>query len=207
MRPYRFSRTFASRLGACLLVIAVPSFLMACTNLVYAPGAVVPTPQPLPLTAAVTLAQVDAYTVRPGAILANDPALAHQVIRVSDSVAPSRTDWEHAVLRYLEARKTFTRVTSRPPADVELVMHVNVYVDPSVDDQFRAVHIAHVDALVSDPRTHAVLRSFTGDGKTPRHDREQAYQPINQVVQAALNDLFGKIEQDPGMLALGTGLH
>ncbi len=207
MHPYRFPWIFASRLGACLLMIIVPFLFVACTNLVYAPAAVVPTTQPLPLTATVTLPQVEAYTVRPGAILTADPALAHHVMRVSDSVAPSRADWEHAILRYLEARKTFTRVTPRPPADVELVMHVNVYIDPSVDEQFREVYIARVDALVTDPRTHAVYRSFTGDGKTPRHDRDPAYQPINQVVQAALNDLFGKMEQDPGMVALGTGLY
>ena len=206
MRPDRFPCMFAGRLGASLLMV-VPLLVMACTSRVYAPGAVVPTQQSLPLTATVTLTQVEAYTVRPGAILATDPALAHHVTRVIDSAAPSRTDWEQAILRYLEARKTFTRVTPRPPADVELLMQVNVYVDPSVEDQFREVYIAHVDALVTDPRTHAVHLSFTGDGKTPRHDREQAYQPINQVVQAALNDLFGKMEQDPRMLALGTGLH
>lgn len=205
-RPFLLSRIFGGRLGASLVLMGGPLFWAACSNAVYSPAPVVPTKQPLPYSAAVTLVQVEAYTLRPGATLTPDPALAHQVTRLSDSVAPSRTDWESAIVRYLEARNTFARVTPRGQADVELVMHVNVYIDPSVDDQFREVYVARVDALVTDPRTRVVYLSFTGEGKAPRHDREEASRPVNQVVQAALNDLFGKIEQDAGMLRLGAGL-
>lgn len=204
-RPFLLSRILGGRLAVSLLVMVLPFSWAACANLVYSPAPVVPTNQPLPYSATVTLAQVEAYTVRPGAIMTPDPALAHQVTSLSDSAAPSRADWEHAIVRYLEARHTFARVTPPGQADVELVMHVNVYIDPSVDDQFREVYVARVDALVTDPRTHVVYLSFTGDGKAPRHDRDKAYQPVNQVVQAALNDLFGKMEQDPGMLRLGAG--
>ncbi len=205
-RPFLLSRILGGRLGVSLLVMGLPFSWAACANLAYSPAPVVPTNQPLPYSATVTLAQVEAYTIRPGAIMTPDPALAHQVTSFSNSAGPSRADWEHAIVRYLEARHTFARVAPPGQADVELVMHVNVYIDPSVDDQFREVYVARVDALVTDPRTRVVYLSFTGDGKAPRHDRDKAYQPVNQVVQAALNDLFGKMEQDAGMLRLGAGL-
>jgi hypothetical protein len=80
-----------------------------------------------------------------------------------------------------------------------------VYIDPSVDGHFKEVYVALVDALVTDPRTHVVYLAFTGYDKAPRHDREENPQPINQVVQTALNDVFGKMEQDSRMLALGAG--
>lgn len=134
-----------------------------------------------------------------------DPALAHHVTGVSHAVAPARADWEQAILRYLEARKTFARVTPSGPSDLELILHVNVYIDPSVDHQFKEVYVARVNALVADPRTHLVYSSFHGEGKEPRHDEDETYEPVNQVVQAALNDLFGKMEADPGMLRLGAG--
>jgi hypothetical protein len=203
--PCLLLHTLAGRFCAGLLFMSVPFVSVACSHLQYSPAPVVPAKQPLPYSATVTVGQVEAYTVRPGAVLTADPAMAHQVTSLSDVAAPSRADWEHAILRYLQARKTFARVTPPGPADVELIMHVNVYIDPSVDRQFREVYMARVDALVTDPRTRVVYLSFTGEGKSPRHDRDEAYQPVNQVVQAALNDLFGKMEQDSAMLRLGAG--
>jgi hypothetical protein len=199
----RVPRRIVSRLPVWMLM-AVPLLLVGCSKLVYSPAPVVPTKQSLPYSAALTLAQVETYIVRPGATMTPDPTLANHVTGVGDAVA-ARTDWEQALLGYLHARKTFVRVTTKDRADVDLIMHINIYMDPGLHFQFKQVYVARVDALVSDPHTHAMLLSYTGYGKAPLERREDNQEAINRAVQAGLNDLFGKMEQDSHMVRLGTG--
>jgi hypothetical protein len=182
-------------LGA-LLVLA------ACSKLVYAPAPVVPTPVTFPYSATVILEQVEAYTVQPGSTMIADPALADYVTGINKAVGSARADWEQAILRYLAERKTFKQVSTSGPSDIELVMHVNIYLDHSVHFQFKRIYIARVHAVVRDSQTHAPLVSYNGQGKAPQDRREDDQEPINQAVQMALNDLFGKMEQDSYMLRL-----
>jgi hypothetical protein len=180
--------------------------LSACSQIVYSPGPVVPTKQPLPYSAKLTVAHVGTYLVKPGATMSADPRLSNHVTgETYDARLPQR-DWEQAILRYLDARKTFAQVSTRGPADLELTLHVNVYIDPGVLFQYRHIYMARVDATVGDPQSHLALQSYTGQGKAfgevsrdgPEDDRD----PINLAVQMALNDLFGKMEQDAGMRRL-----
>ncbi len=205
MRSHSILRLILYRLSV-LTVMTAPLLLLACSQFVYSPAPVVPTKQPLPYSAKLALAQVEAYAVKPGATMIADPALANHVTGVSDGLGSARADWEQAILRYIDARKTFVRVTTAGPSDVDLIMHVNIYIDPGVHFQFNHIYVARVDAAVSDPRTHLALLSYTGHGKAvgevTRDGREDDQEPINHAVQMALNDLFGKMEQDSRMRRL-----
>lgn len=190
---------------ATLVFVLVCAGLLspACSRFIYSPAPVVPTKQPLPYSARLALAHVGSYMVNPGAIHAMDTNMANHVAGESDHVASARDDWEQAILRYLEARKTFTQVSTRNPSDVDLILHVNVYIDPGATFQYRHVYVVRADAAMADPRTHLTLLSYTGTGKAfgevSRDGKEDDQEPVNQAVQMALNDLFGKMEQDGRM--------
>lgn len=195
-----------SGISRFVILCSTPLLFLACSQLVYAPAPVVPTKQPLPYSATLTLAQVGAYLVKPGATMIADPHLANHVTEASQSVQSAKAEWEQAILRYLEARKTFLRVATTGPSDVDVVLHLNVYIDPGVLFQHRYVYVTRVEAAVTDPRTHLVLLSYSGYGKAAgdvrRQGREDDQDPINHAVQMALNDLFGKMEQDGRMRRL-----
>jgi hypothetical protein len=201
-------RRDASRIAYQLsgfILISLALFLSACSS-VYPPVPVVPAKQPLPYSATLILTHVGAFTVQPGATMIVDPVVANYVTDVSKGLG-ARTEWEESILRYLQARKTFLRVETSGRSDVELVMQVNVYIDPSVH-HFKPIYLARLDAAIRDPRTHVILVAYTGQGKAygrgpddgQRHDEG----PMHQAVQAGLHDLFGKMEHDTRMRRLGT---
>lgn len=189
------------------MLIGTAWALFGCSQVVYSPAPVVPTKRPLPYTATLALDHIGGYMVKPGATMVADPSLANHVTGLSDALGSARSQWEQAVLRYMEARRTFARVSTTGPADIALVMHLNVYIDPGVLFQYRHAYVARADASVTDPRTHRVLLSYSGYGKAFGEVRRDGHtddqDPINHAVQMALNDLFGKMEQDGRMRQLG----
>ena len=74
-------------------------------------------------------------------------------------------------------------------------MRLNIYVDPSIDSQFDRVYVARIDATLAESSGKRPLSRYIGLGKAAGDDDDQG--PINIAVQGALNDLFGKIENDP----------
>jgi hypothetical protein len=79
-------------------------------------------------------------------------------------------------------------------------MRIHIYIDPGVMLQFNHAYVARVDASLTNPRTGRTL-TYIGLGKSAgevsRGGTEDDQRPINLAVQSALNDLFGKIENDP----------
>jgi len=72
-------------------------------------------------------------------------------------------------------------------------MRIHIYIDPSVDSDLHHVYVARIDATMAEASPNRALSKYIGFGKaTGEEDRG----PINLAVQAALNDLFGKIEND-----------
>ncbi len=189
-----------------LSLLCTVLLLAACSQLVYTPTAVVPNQRPLPYSAKLTLAHLGSYIVDAGAVHATDADLSAHVVSDTDHVASAREEWEHAILRYLEDRKTFAQVSTRAPADVDVVLHMNVYVDPGALFHYQHVYVARTDAAVADPKTHRVLLSYTGNGKAfgevSRDGKEDDREPVDRAVQLALNDLFEKMERDGRMGAL-----
>lgn len=175
----------------------------ACSQLVYTPTSVVPNQRPLPYSAKVTLAHVGSYLVDAGAVHATDSNLAAHVVSDTDHVASARDEWEQAILRYLQDRKTFAQVSTRGPSDVDVVLHMNIYVDPGALFQYQHVYLARADASIADPKTQRVLVTYTGTGKAfgevSRDGKEDDREPVNRAVQMALNELFQKMEQDGRM--------
>jgi hypothetical protein len=150
-----------------------------------------------------TLAHVGSYMVDEGAVHATDANLAAHVVNDTDHVASARDEWEQAILRYLQDRKTFAQVSTRNPSDVNLVLHMNIYVDPGALFQYQHVYVARADAAIADPKTQRILLTYTGNGKAfgevSRDGKEDDREPVNRAVQMALNDLFDKMEHDGRM--------
>jgi hypothetical protein len=87
--------------------------------------------------------------------------------------------------------------------DLDLSMRLNIYVDPSVNSEFARVYVARIDATLAEGSSKRPLSKYLGFGKAAGEDDDRG--PVNLAVQAALNDLFGKIENDvrlrrPGLL-------
>src|SRR6185503_7461741 len=142
---------------------------LSCSQLVYQPGAVVPTASPLPYSAMVRLTGI------------------------AQPVSKAKKDWERSIADYLAARKTFTYLSTDSQTDLDLTMRLHIYIDPSVDSDFHHVYVARIDATLAEASGKRALSKYIGFGKaTGEEDRG----PINLAVQAALNDLFGKIETD-----------
>jgi hypothetical protein len=189
MRPASAPLGFA---GALLLMLA--SLNLSCSHLVYQPSAVVPTNSPLPYSATVRLAEIEAYSVEPGATMVADPRIENKVTGLRQPLSKAKKEWERSVTEYLAARKTFTYLSSDSQTDLDLSMRLNIYVDPSVMSGFNRVYVARIDATLAESSTKRLLSQYLGFGKAMGDDDDQG--PINVAVQSALNDLLGKIEND-----------
>jgi len=172
---------------------------VSCSHVVYQPAPVVPTKSPLPYSAKVKLLHVDTYLVEPGATMMTDWRIENHVTDTTTSTPSQRKEWEKSIADYLAARKTFKYLSMDSQADVDLAMRLNVYIDPGRLFQYSHMYVARVDATLVNPRTGRTL-SYLGQGKArgdvARGGKEDDQAPLNSAVQAALNDLFGKIETD-----------
>jgi len=180
--------------GAVLLPVAALLLLsFSCSELVYQPGAVVPTTSPLPYSATVRLVEIEAYNVEPGATMVADPRIENKVTGIAEPISKAKKEWERSITDYLAARKTFAYVSTDSQTDLDLSMRLNIYVDPSVMSDFNHVYLVRIDATLVEGPNKRPLAKYVGFGKTTGEDD---HGPINLAVQAALNDLFGKIEND-----------
>lgn len=178
-----------------LLAACAPLLLsLSCSHMVYQAGPVVPTTSPLPYSATVKLMEIEAYTVEPGATMVADPRIENKVTGVREPLSKAKKEWERSILEYLATRKTFTYLSTDSQTDLDLSMRLNIYVDPSVESDFDRVYVARIDATLADSNKRP-LSKYLGFGKAAGDDDDRI--PINLAVQAALNDLFGKIEIDP----------
>lgn len=179
-----------------MLLAAFTSLLLSlsCSQMVYQPAAVVPTTSPLPYSATVRLAEIEAYSVEPGATMITDPRIENKVTGVRQSLSKAKKEWERSITDYLAARKTFTYLSTDSQTDLDLSLRLNIYVDPSVMSGFDRIYIARIDATLAEASTKRPVSKYIGFGKASGDDDDRA--PINLAVQAALNDLFGKIEND-----------
>jgi hypothetical protein len=182
------------RTSGAILFGTSASLLLACSHMVYQPAPVVPTTSPLPYSATVRLAEIEAYTVEPGATMIADPRIEDKVTGVRQQLSKAKKEWERSITDYLAARKTFTYLSADSQTDVDLSMRLNIYVDPSVMSQFDRVYVARIDATVAESSTKRPVSRYMGFGKASGDDDDHG--PINLAVQSALNDLFGKIETD-----------
>jgi hypothetical protein len=184
------------RTSGSVLLPAFASLLLtlSCSQLVYQPGAVVPTASPLPYSATVRLTEIEAYHVEPGATMVADPRIENKVTGIAQPVSKAKKDWERSIADYLAARKTFTYLSTDSQTDLDLTMRLHIYIDPSVDSDFDHVYVARIDATLAEASGKRALSKYIGFGKATGEDDRG---PINLAVQAALNDLFGKIENDP----------
>ena len=184
------------RMSGSMLLAAFTSLLLSlsCSQMVYQPAAVVPTTSPLPYSATVRLAEIEAYSVEPGATMITDPRIENKVTGVRQSLSKAKKEWERSITDYLAARKTFTYLSTDSQTDLDLSLRLNIYVDPSVMSGFDRIYIARIDATLAEASTKRPVSKYIGFGKASGDDDDRA--PINLAVQAALNDLFGKIEND-----------
>jgi hypothetical protein len=182
------------RTSGAILSGTFTSLLLACSQMVYQPAPVVPTTSPLPYSATIRLEEIEAYTVEPGATMIADPRIENKVTGVRQPLSKARKEWERSITDYLAARKTFTYLSTDSQTDVDLSMRLNIYVDPSVMSGFDRVYVARIDATLAEASTKRPVSRYMGLGKSSGDDDDHG--PINLAVQAALNDLFGKIEND-----------
>lgn len=187
-------------------VIATGLSLAACQSLSFHPAPVVPTKHPLPYSAKMRLVELSAYAVEPGATLKTDPRIQNFVAQTGSVPSLSQKQWETAVLDYVTARQTFRRVSDDGPADLALALSVFIYIDPGLGFMFNHTYVARTEAILSDPHSGRPMTHYSGLGKAigpvSRGSKEDDQPPINKSVQAALNDLFDKIESDTRLAAL-----
>ena len=85
-------------------------------------------------------------------------------------------------------------------------LRVFIYIDPGLEFKFNHTYVARTDAVLSDPQSGRTMTHYSGLGKAigpvSRGSQEDDRPPINRAVQAALNDLFGKIESDARLASL-----
>ncbi len=185
----------ARRPGFLLPLLGSVLLNLSCSQVVYQPSPVVPTSSPLPYSATARLIEIEAYSVEPGATMVADPRIENKVTGVRLSLSKAKKEWERSIIEYLASRKTFTYLSTDSQTDLDLSMRLNIYVDPSVESQFNRVYVARIDATLAESPAKRPLSKYLGFGKAAGDDDDQG--PINLAVQAALNDLFGKIENDP----------
>lgn len=178
-----------------LSLLASFAITVSCSQVLYQPSPVVPTNSPLPYSATVRLIEIEAYSVEPGATMVADPRIENKVTGVRLPLSKAKKEWERSIIDYLAARKTFTYLSTDSQTDLDLSMRLNIYVDPSIDSQFDRVYVARIDATLAESSGKRPLSRYIGLGKAAGDDDDQG--PINIAVQGALNDLFGKIENDP----------
>ena len=193
--PLGSGHIVCKKIGWCFLAVIFAS----CSQVVYQPAPVIPTTSPLSYSSKVKLTHVEAYIVEPGSTMIADPRIENHVSEISAPPGLARKEWEKSVADYLAARKTFTYLSADSQTDLDLAMRLNIYIDPGIMFQFNYVYLARADASLIDPRTGRTL-TYLGVGKSTgevsRGGTEDDQLPVNLAVQAALNDLFGKIESD-----------
>ncbi len=171
----------------------------ACSHVVYQPTPVVPTKSPLPYSAKVRLVNIESYVVEPGATMIADPRVENRVTGVGLPLSSNRKEWEKSVADYLADRKTFTYLSTDSQTDVDLSLRLSIYIDPGVQWKFNHMYVARAEAALVNPRSGRLL-NYLGYGKAAgevsRGGAGDDRDPMNQAVQSALNDLFGKVEQD-----------
>lgn len=187
--------------GFRLLALFVVGWsLSACNQILLEPTPVVPTKEPVPYSARVSLTDVGAYLVDPGATMLPDPALQNHVTGKLPSVERAKPEWEQAIFAYLDSRKTFRQIVKDSPADLLMTLQVFIFIDPSVSFKFNHIYVAKVDGALRDPRYGRILIEYVGKGKAvgevSRGGKEDDREPINRAVRAALNDVFGQLERD-----------
>jgi len=180
--------------------LSITMSTVSCSSVVYQPTPVVPTKYPLPFSVKVKLAQIDSYMVEPGSTMLADPAIENHVTRTSSSLDDAKKQWEKSIADYVAARKTFSYLSMDSQTDLDMTLRLNIYIDPGVLFQFNHVYIAKVDAKVIDSTSQAVLSSYQGFGKSigevSRGGAEDDRAPVNQAVQASLDNLLSKVEND-----------
>lgn len=170
--------------------------LAGCAKLPFDPAPVVPTTSPLPYSVKVKVSEIGTYEVEAGASMSPDPTLQNRVLRTTPTLFPTEdpADWERATVEYLTTRKTFQKIVREGVADLDLAMHIKMYIDPSVSSSFSRIYLVVTDATVSDPRTGRSLASYSGFGKTAGSSKDKA--AMERALHASFRDLFGKIEND-----------
>ena len=175
-----------------------------CAKFTFHPAPVVPSKSSLPYTAQVQLTTLAAHMVEPGATLLPIPNLQDAVTQATSVPELSAQEWATSITNYVSARQSFRQVVEGGRADVIVALRILLYIDPGLGFKFRHTYIAKTDAALKDPRNGRTLATYTGFGKAlgfvSRGSREDDEGPINKSVQAALNDVFGKIETDKRVL-------
>ena len=187
------TRAGLQKSSTVLLAVFAP-WLLSCSHMVYQPAPVVPTTSPLPYSATVRLAEVEAFLVEPGATMIADPRIENKVMGIPQPLSKAKKEWERSITEYVSARKTFTYLSTDSQTDLDLTMRLNIYIDPSVASDFHRVYVTRIDATLAEGSGKRVLSKYNGFGKAVGDDDDHG--PINLAVQAALNDLFWKIEND-----------
>ena len=186
------------------MAMGIVTLAVGCTTLTFHPAPVVPTNLSLPYTAQVRLTELAAYMVEPGAALQTDSPLQNTVTQAKSVPALSAKEWDKLIVDYVTARQTFRRVVPDGPADMIVALRIFLYIDPGLGFKFNHTYIAKADAVLKDPHNGRALATYAGSGKAfgvvSRGSREDDEGPINKSVQAALNDLFGKLETDKRIL-------
>ncbi len=186
------------------MAMGIVTLAIGCTTLTFHPAPVLPTKSSLPYTAQVRLTELAAYMVEPGATLRADPDLQNTVTQAKSVPNISAQEWDKSIVDYVTARQTFRKVVRDGRADVIVVLRIFLYIDPGLGFKFNHTYIAKVDAVLKDPHNGRALATYAGFGKAfgvvSRGSREDDEGPINKSVQAALNDLFGKLETDKQIL-------
>lgn len=196
IRPFR----------VCVLTSLALVGSAGCQSISFEPAPVVPTKHRLAQSARVTLTDLGAYTVDPGATMLPDPNLQNRVTGQIASLTQDKRRWERAIAEYLSARRTFRSVVTEGQAELDLPVRLAIYIDPSLGFKFDTMYVARAEAQLFEPGQTRPIGEFTGFGKAagvvrrsgPRDDEG----PTNQAVQSALNDLFSKLESDKRIQAL-----
>jgi hypothetical protein len=78
--------------------------------------------------------------------------------------------------------------------------------DTSVGFKFNHTYVARADATMTEPPTGRAVSTYAGLGKAvgpvSRGSKEDDEGPISKSVQAALNDVFSKLETDTRLTLL-----
>lgn len=187
--------------GLSLVAVGFIS-IAGCSHPPFDPTPVVPTNSPLPYSAKIKVSEIGTFEVEPGASMGTDPQLQGHVSRAAATLLSTSdpADWERTTMKYLTTRKTFRKVVDEGPADLDLTLRINMFIDPSVGSGFNHVYLAFTDATVSDPQTGRSLIRYSGFGRVPGDKKDKA--AMERAVHAALRDLFAKMETDKRMRSL-----
>lgn len=104
------------------------------------------------------------------------------------------------MLDYLTARQTFRKVVEDGPSDIGMILRIFVYIDPGVGFKFNHAYVARADATMIEPRTGRAVSKAVGP--VSRGSKKDDEGPISKSVQAALNDVFSKLETDTRLTLL-----